>query len=90
MGVAQSWADAVKWYTQAVEAGSARAQYNLAWCYEHGKGVPQDPVRARELYAAAAEQDYEGAREAADRLAGAGGKKGGFLRGLLGGGRKDR
>ena len=84
----QSWTDAVKWYRQAVEAGSARAQYNLAWCYEHGKGVAQDLGQARELYQAAADQNYEGAREAVDRLA-ADSKKGGFLRGLFGG-RKDR
>ena len=36
VGVAQSWADAVKWYRQAVEESEPRAQYNLAWCYEHG------------------------------------------------------
>lgn len=67
-GVAQSWADAVKWYRQAVEESEPRAQYNLAWCYEHGKGVPRDLRQARELYQAAAKQGYAGAQEAADRM----------------------
>lgn len=50
--------------------------------------MPQDLSRARKLYQAAAEQNYEGAREAVERLADTG-KKGGFLRGLLGG-RRDQ
>ena len=71
----------MRWYPQAAEAGSPRAQYNLGWCCEHGKGVARDLSRARELYQAAARQEYEGAQEALDRVSG---KKSGFLRGLLG------
>ena len=76
----------MKWYRQAVEESEPRAQYNLAWCYEHGKGVPRDLRQARELYQAAAEQGYAGAREAADRLEKDGSRRGGgFLRGFLDG-----
>lgn len=87
VGVAQSWADAVKWYRQAVEESEPRAQYNLAWCYEHGKGVPRDLRQARELYQAAAKQGYAGAQEAADRMEKDGSRRrgGGFLRGFLDG-----
>ena len=82
--MSQSWPDAVKWYRQSVEESYARAQYNLAWCYEHGKGVARDLKRARELYLAAARQDYDGAQEAADRLEKSGGR-GGLIRGFLDG-----
>ena len=65
-----------------MEGAYPRALFNLAWCYEHGKGVPRDLLRARELYRAAAEQQYEGAQAAADRLAK---RAGSFLRDFLGG-----
>ena len=68
--------------------GLPRAQYNLAWCYENGRGVPRDAEKALELYRAAAEQAYDGAAEAVERLEG-GGKapreKRGFFKGLFGG-----
>ncbi|MEI3363994.1 MAG: SEL1-like repeat protein [Oscillospiraceae bacterium] len=38
-GVEQSWEEAVQWYRKAAEMGLAQAQCDLAWCYEHGKGV---------------------------------------------------
>ena len=84
VGVDQSWPDAVKWYSRAAEDDDPRAQYNLAWCYEHGKGVPRDLGRARELYQAAARKEYEGAQEAADRLKRSAERlSGGFLKGIL-------
>ena len=58
----------VRWYQEAVDQGQSRAQYHLAWCYEHGKGVGQDLEKAMELYQAAAKQNYEGAQEAYERL----------------------
>ena len=86
-GVEQSWEEAVQWYRKAAEMGLARAQCNLAWCYEHGKGVPRDLRQARELYQAAAKQGYAGAQEAADRMEKDGSRRrgGGFLRGFLDG-----
>lgn len=38
------------------EAGDARAQCNLGNCYDSGKGVPKDYIKAVELYRSAAEQ----------------------------------
>ena len=46
--------------------------------------MPRDLRRARELYQAAAQQEYDGAREAAARLEKSGGR-GGVLRGFLDG-----
>lgn len=49
---------AVTYLAQAVEAGSAEAQYELATLFEAGKGVAQSNDRALALYRQAAEQDY--------------------------------
>ena len=46
--------------------------------------MARDLKRARELYLAAARQDYDGAQEAADRLEKSGGR-GGLIRGFLDG-----
>ena len=37
-------------------AGLSRAQCNLGYCYESGKGVKEDKARAVKLYRQAAEQ----------------------------------
>ena len=76
------------WYCKSAEQELPRAQYNLAWCYEHGRGVEKDSVRALELYQKAAEQDYGDAQKAVDRLFGSGhdqGKRSGFFKDLFGG-----
>jgi uncharacterized caspase-like protein len=49
---------AVDLLTQAAEAGSAEAMFELARVYEQGLGVAPDPARALELYRASAEQEY--------------------------------
>ncbi len=51
-------AKAVDWLQRAAEAGSAEAQFELAKLYETGIGVPQDDVRALELYRLSADQDF--------------------------------
>src|SRR5439155_216236 len=43
-------------YQKAADQGSAYAQYNLAWRYENGEGVPKDSGKATELYQEAANQ----------------------------------
>ncbi|GAQ83639.1 hypothetical protein KFL_001560080 [Klebsormidium nitens] len=43
-------------YAKAAERGYATPQCNLGWCYQHGRGVEKDEVRAAGLYAQAAEQ----------------------------------
>ncbi|UQT49922.1 sel1 repeat family protein [Flavonifractor plautii] len=56
MGVAEDAAKAVEWYERAAEQGYPRAQCNLGYCYESGKGVKEDKARAVKLYRQAAEQ----------------------------------
>ena len=44
------------------------AQYCLGLCYEKGKGVPQSNEEAVKWYRKAAEQGYENAKKALERL----------------------
>ena len=46
LGVAQSDAEALRWYTRAAEQGEPRAQYNLALMYMNGQGVEPNLVLA--------------------------------------------
>lgn len=46
LGVPQDYNTAVKWYTLAIEQGSALAQNNLGVMYANGQGVPQNAVYA--------------------------------------------
>lgn len=48
-------------FTQASERGHALAQFNLGLCFESGKGVDKDLVRAAECYKTAAAQGQTGA-----------------------------
>ncbi len=53
---------AVAWYTRASNAGLPEAHCRLASCYERGIGTEKDPVKAEQLYEAAAEAGYPYAR----------------------------
>ena len=55
-GKKQDYVEAVKWFRQAAEQGNARAQCNLGWCYEAGKGVTQSWEEAVKWYQKSAEQ----------------------------------
>lgn len=46
--------NAVALFRRAAQAGNPLAEYDLAYCYEHGIGVPADRVQAAELYRHAA------------------------------------
>lgn len=46
----------VAWYLKKAQAGDADAQYNLAICYDEGKGTSKDEKQAAHWYAQAAEQ----------------------------------
>ena len=46
LGVAQDYAEAVKWYRLAAEQGLVEAQSNLGRMYYYGLGVAQDFVTA--------------------------------------------
>ena len=48
-------------FTQASERGHPLAQFNLGLCFENGKGVDKDLVRAAECYKTAAAQGQAGA-----------------------------
>ena len=50
LGVAQNWAEAVRWYRKAAEAGHAGAAVNLGQCYQNGDGVPRDRNEAIKWY----------------------------------------
>lgn len=52
---------AAKWYKQAADHGSHRAQYFLGYCYEKGIGVVKDTILAKKCYEKAAEKNKEAA-----------------------------
>lgn len=45
------------------QAGDPDAQYNLAYLYENGLGVPKDEAKALELYQQAAAQGHSAAQD---------------------------
>lgn len=49
---------AVKIWLPLAEAGDMRAQYDVAVCYNDGKGVPKDEAKAVEWYIKSAEQGF--------------------------------
>ena len=53
-----NYQEAVIWYRKAAELGYAKAQHQLGWCYENGRGVTKDYYEAFKLYSKAAEQGY--------------------------------
>jgi TPR repeat protein len=62
-GVAQNYAEALKWYRLAAEQGEAIAQYNLGYMYEYGRGVAKDYTQAMRWYRQAADQGLKPAIE---------------------------
>ena len=56
-GVAENYAEAVRWYRLAAEQGNATAQVSLGYMYANGDGVPQNDVRAYMWYSVTAAQD---------------------------------
>ena len=59
-GVAQDYAEAVKWYRLAAEQGYDHAQYNLGIRYDEGQGVTQDYVQAHMWFNLAASRQPRG------------------------------
>jgi len=66
LGVPQSDALALRWYTQAAERGEPRAQYNLGIMYMNGQGTAPDPVLAYFWFSLAIAQGERKASEARD------------------------
>ena len=61
-GVAQDYAQAIKWLRKAADQNLAVAQFMLGHCYEYGQGVANDRVEAVRWYRKAAEQNDAGAQ----------------------------
>jgi len=57
-GVAQDFAEALKWFQLAVERGDAGGQFNLGGMYFSGVGVSQDYREAAKLYQLSADQGW--------------------------------
>lgn len=55
-GVAENYAEAMKWYRMAAEQGLARAQCNLGVLYDQGRGTAQNYAEAMKWFRKAAEQ----------------------------------
>ena len=53
----------MKWMTLAADQGNGKAQTNLGWMYEMGKGVPRDTQKALSLYQLASDQGLAKAQE---------------------------
>ena len=60
--IRDNYAESVKWYKLAAEAGDAKAQFNLGVMYDEGKGIPQDDAEAVKWYRLAAEAGIAGAQ----------------------------
>lgn len=67
-GVTQDYAEAVKWYRQAVERRHVKAQFALGLMYYNGRGVEKDLETAKSWYRKAAAQGHEGAKQRLQRL----------------------
>ncbi|MDF0644172.1 MAG: tetratricopeptide repeat protein [Nitrospira sp.] len=70
LGVPQSDALALRWYTQAAEHGEPRAQYNLGIMYMNGQGTTPDPVLAYYWFSLAVAQGESKAPAARDYVMG--------------------
>jgi TPR repeat protein len=57
-GVAQNYAEAVKWYEKAAEHGKVEAQNSLAFCYYYGQGVEVNYEKAAKWWQKGAENGY--------------------------------
>ena len=65
IGVSQDYKEAVKWYRKSE---TRQSQYKLGLCYENGNGVPKDEKEALDLYKKSADQNYEDAKKALERM----------------------
>lgn len=67
-GIEQNWQKAAEIYKMAAEKGDGKAQYNIGWCYYHGKGVNKNKVEAKKWLHKASDQGHEGAKEWIDAM----------------------
>jgi TPR repeat protein len=69
IGVTQDYAEALRLFTLAAEAGDADAQFSLGLMYETGVGVEANPEEALKWYGLAAAQGDLDAADAIVQLA---------------------
>jgi TPR repeat protein len=60
--------DRIAQLQREAQEGDSDAQYNLAYLYENGLGVPKDESKALELYEQAADQGHPSAKNNIDTL----------------------
>jgi TPR repeat protein len=60
--------DKVAKLQREAQAGDPDAQYNLAYMYENGIGVPKNEAKALELYQKAADQGHSAAQNNLDAM----------------------
>jgi TPR repeat protein len=60
--------DKIAQWRKEAKAGDPDAQYNLAYIYENGLGVPKDEAKALELYQQAADQGHSAAQSNIDAM----------------------
>ncbi|MGZ4993812.1 MAG: tetratricopeptide repeat protein [Methylobacter sp.] len=60
--------DKIAQWRKEAKAGDPDAQYNLAYIYENGIGVPKDEAKALELYQQAADQGHSAAQSNLDAM----------------------
>ena len=60
--------DRIAQWQREAQAGDPDAQYNLAYIYENGLGVPKNEARALELYQQAADQGHSAAQNNLDAI----------------------
>jgi TPR repeat protein len=61
-------ADKISQLQREAENGDPDAQYNLAYRYENGFGLPKDEAKALELYQKAADQGHSEAQKSIDSM----------------------
>ena len=66
--VATATEDQIAQLQKEAQAGDSDAQYNLAYMYENGIGVPKNEAKALELYQNAAHQGHSGAQTNLDAM----------------------
>jgi uncharacterized protein len=67
-GVAQDYAEAMKWYRKAAEKGDPEAEARLGLMYHDGESVPQEYSEGVEWNRKASEQGYAPAQRLLARL----------------------
>ena len=67
-GAARDPVRAAELYCRAARHGDAEAQYSLAWMMTNSRGIERNEAEAAHLFAAAAEQGYEQARNIMSRM----------------------